>query len=239
LTPPALELRGLGKSVNTPDGVRLLFRDVNFCLNAGEVVGLIGRTGAGKSTLLSIAGTLCRHYEGRVYILGQSLESMSMEATAKLRNERLGFVFQEASLFDRLSVTENVELPIWLRRCPVDEGTYRSRVEQLLEAVDLSSKRTQKVATLSGGEKQKLELVRALSGKPGLLLADEPTSHLDAGSRQVVHHMLLQAKEEGAAVLLATHEPDLKRICDRLFSFKEGRVVEYAEREADDGGDPS
>lgn len=197
---------------------------VDFLARAGEFVAIMGPSGSGKSTLLSILGGLDAPNEGEVWIGGRSLGGMKEAELALLRRRQVGFVFQSLNLVPVLTVAENVALPLVLdgqRGAPV-----QARVEEMLDQVGLTDRKTHRPAELSGGQQQRVAIARALVTRPAILLADEPTGSLDSqNSHEVLHHLRLSSERLGQTILLITHDPVVAAWADRVIFLRDGRLV--------------
>jgi putative ABC transport system ATP-binding protein len=194
---------------------------VSFSLEPGEKIALVGRSGSGKSTLLHLAAGIDLPSGGRVRLCGQDLGSLAEAARTRLRRETVGLVFQFFHLLPHLSVEENVLLPAWIARSE-PEGT-RSRARGLLDRVGLLDRSRDRIDRLSGGEMQRVALCRALLARPQLLLADEPTGNLDDESGRGVMDLLLDlVRQDGAALLVATHSRELAAKTDAVWRLKSG-----------------
>ena len=201
-------------------------RGVTLEIPRGVFQCLIGPSGSGKSTLLHVIGGIDRPTRGEVYVAGVRLNDLSDDQLAEFRNKNIGFVFQLYYLIPRMSILENVELPLVLRGVP-----RQRRREMALEAlrlvgmghVDPRKKPTQ----LSGGEQQRVAIARAIVTKPKLLLADEPTGNLDSATAKVVMDTFLQLKKElGVTIVMVTHNLELLTYCDRYVKMRDGKIVE-------------
>jgi putative ABC transport system ATP-binding protein len=204
-------------------------RGVDLAIDRRELVAIMGPSGAGKSTLLEILGCLSTPSEGRYRLDGTAVESLDGDALARLRGERIGFVFQSFNLLPRMSAQENVELPLVYRRVPRDER--RERAAAALARVGLAERATHRPAELSGGERQRVAIARALVNRPALLLADEPTGNLDTATSEEILRLLLDLHGEGNAVVLVTHDPAIGARAHRLVTLRDGRI-ETDERRA-------
>jgi putative ABC transport system ATP-binding protein len=218
---PIVELRNVSKTFLGSYGVTAL-SNVSFQLQAGERVAVVGRSGSGKSTLLAISGSLERASGGDVLILGQRLSDLPDRAIARLRGQRIGFVFQSFHLLQRLTALENVAEALMYGgvRGPQREA----RAATLLERVGLGDRASHYPHQLSGGEQQRVAIARAIANEPALLIADEPTGDLDPESgREVVSALL----ESGAsrAVLVATHVPEVAAQMERQLQLVGGRLI--------------
>jgi len=216
--------RGLVKKFPIGGGWFTALKDINLEFEAGEFTGFIGPSGSGKTTMLNIIGSLDTPSEGVVEVLGNSIESFSHKAAAKLRNESLGFIFQTYNLLPVYSVYENVEFPLLLLNMPAAER--KKAVLDSLEWVGLTDKKKSRPAQLSGGECQRVAIARAMVKRPVIVLADEPTANLDAENS---HHILKTMKklnnELGTTFLFATHDHKVIGYLKRKISLEDGRVV--------------
>lgn len=198
-----------------------VLKDLSFEVNPGETIAITGKSGSGKSTLLNILGTLEPPTSGELILCGQAARSSS---AAPLRNKHIGFIFQAYHLLDDFSLLENVLMPAKIARKDTSKGSESyERALTLLREVDLLSKASQPTKTLSGGEKQRACLARALGNNPDIILADEPTGNLDSVNSEIVATLLLQAaKNEKKSLILVTHDLDLAQLCDKTFQLKDG-----------------
>ena len=201
-----------------------VLRGANLNLSAGEIVALTGPSGSGKSTLLHIAGLLERPNQGDVRISGQWCGRLGDRARTRMRREALGFVYQFHHLLPEFSALENVMLPQMI--AGTGRRSARQRARALLAKVGLGERESHRPARLSGGEQQRVAIVRALAGRPRLLLADEPTGNLDPETSSAVMDELLRlVREDGLAALIATHNPAIAKRMDRTVLLREGRLV--------------
>jgi ABC-type lipoprotein export system ATPase subunit len=218
-----VDARGLTK---TYDRGRVRALDgVDFRLERGEMVSIVGPSGSGKSTLLHVIGALDRPDSGDVSIDGVDLARAPR--LDHVRADKVGFVFQLHNLVPSLSARENVELPMFARRPPPGRGARRARAEELLALVGLADRGTHLPTEMSGGQRQRVAVARALANDPPLLLADEPTGNLDQESGARVLELLeALRRERGVAVVLVTHDRDLAARADRIVRILDGRVVD-------------
>ena len=201
-----------------------VLRGASLAVGAGETVSLVGPSGSGKSTLLHIAGLLERADAGEVEIGGRACGGLNDRERTAIRRGALGFVYQFHHLLPEFTAEENVMLPQMVARRRRTEASARAR--RLLERVGLANRRDHRPGQLSGGEQQRVAVVRALANRPRVLLADEPTGNLDpATSERVFGELLRLAQEDGLAVLVATHNSDIARRADRMATLREGRIV--------------
>jgi len=197
---------------------------VDLAVAPGELVLLMGPSGSGKSTLLSMIGCILRPTSGRISLNGREVTGLRDEEMAKVRLREIGFVFQDASLLPALTAVENVEMPLELQRIRGAEA--RRRAMALLESVGLGAKANEHPRDLSGGEKQRVGIARAMAANPGILLADEPTAALDlASGRTVFGHLRRLAREEGRAVLVVTHDHRMEEFATRIVKMEDGTLA--------------
>jgi lipoprotein-releasing system ATP-binding protein len=221
---PALELHAVERVFRQAGETLHVLNGVSLSLNPGETVALVGPSGAGKSTLLHIAGLLERPSAGEVLIAGRPCGKMSDAERTELRRRHLGFVYQFHHLLPEFSALENVVLPQMIAGVP--RGKARERARHLLSLVGLSARESHRPARLSGGEQQRVAIVRALANEPRVLLGDEPTGNLDQHTAEEVMHVLVDVvRTAGLAALIATHNLDLARRLDRVVGLEEGRLV--------------
>lgn len=203
-----------------------VLQGLDFELGAGETLAIVGPSGSGKSTLLNLAGTLEVPTSGRVLLGGADVAGLGPDELARMRNQDLGFVFQQHHLLPQLSALENVLLPT-LAGDAGDVSALQARAAQLLERVGLGERADHRPAQLSGGERQRVAVVRALLLKPRLLLADEPTGSLDAVAAGEMGTLLREQSElEGAALLVVTHSASLAATLGRTLTLVGGRFVD-------------
>jgi ABC-type lipoprotein export system ATPase subunit len=226
---PLLELREVTKRFDAgrTDAPAIL-RGLDLELAAGESVAVVGPSGSGKSTLLNIIGTLAAPTSGRVLLEGTDLAGLGPDRLAEVRNRRIGFVFQAHHLLPQCTALENVLVPTLVHSDPSERALARERALDLLDQVGLASLASHRPARLSGGECQRIAVVRALINRPRLLLADEPTGALDAATAETLGELLVRLnREEGVALLTVTHSLRLARRMGRVLELHEGRLHPY------------
>lgn len=202
-----------------------VLKDVNFTMNKGELVAIVGSSGSGKSTLLHTLGGLDQPSSGNVYINGQSLQKLSANQLAHLRNQNLGFVYQFHHLMADFSALENVMMPMLIGKQNKSEA--RDRAEKMLQAVGLSHRIAHRPSALSGGERQRVAIARALVNKPALVLADEPTGNLDQKTTESIFDLIKQLnQEQNTAFLLVTHDLALADKLSRRLIMRDGVLSE-------------
>jgi len=225
-TPPLLELRNVCKSYRSDGGGAVdVLKNVNHTMARGETLAILGPSGCGKSTLLNLIGTLDQPTSGQVLLEGVDLQTLDERGIARIRNRRLGFVFQLHHLLPQCTVLENVLLPTLAdpRARPGAECTQRA--ERLLERVGLADRRHHRPGQLSGGERQRTALVRALINEPPLLLADEPTGSLDRASAESLGDLLAELnREDDVSLVIVTHSPELARRMSLICQIRDGAL---------------
>ncbi|HXC11974.1 MAG TPA: ABC transporter ATP-binding protein [Stellaceae bacterium] len=225
--PPALELRGVRRVFRSGGAEIVVLNGVDLALERGEVVALVGPSGAGKSTLLHVAGLLERPDGGNVLIAGEDCGGLSDERRTLLRRSELGFVYQFHHLLPEFSALENVMLPQMI--AGIGRARAREKAAALLAGVGLMPRAGHRPARLSGGEQQRVAIVRALANDPKILLGDEPTGNLDhATGDGVLGTLIGLVRRTGLAALIATHNLDLARRLDRIVALEDGRLKPMA-----------
>ena len=219
-----LELRAVGRIYKSGAGDLTILRGADLVLRAGEIVALVAPSGTGKSTLLHLAGLLERPDSGAVLVDGIDAGGLNDAARTQIRRDRIGFVYQFHHLLAEFSALENVTLPQMIGG--TSKRIARDRAHDLLSAFGLASREAQLPGKLSGGEQQRVAIARALANKPAVLLADEPTGNLDAGTADVVFAELLKiVRDQGVAALIATHNAELASRMDRVVTLRDGKVA--------------
>ena len=222
-----LEARGLAKTYDTGDAKVLAVRGVDLTIEQGEFVAIMGPSGCGKSTLLNLLAGLDRVTSGEVWLGGERIDQLSETALARLRRDRIGFVFQFFNLMPTLSAIENVELPLLLvghRR-----KDARETASKLLSDLGIGDKYDAAPSQLSGGQQQRVALARALANTPDILLGDEPTGNLDSASAREVLALLRAARDRGQTLLLVTHDARVAAAADRVITLRDGLVFDDTE----------
>jgi putative ABC transport system ATP-binding protein len=219
-----IQIKNLHKSYKMGSSSLHVLKGINFNVEEGELVAIMGSSGSGKSTLLNILGMLDSADEGE-YILDEvPIKDLNETKAAKYRNKFLGFVFQSFNLINYKSALENVALPLYY------QGIARKERQQLaleyLEKVGLKDWATHLPSELSGGQKQRVAIARALASRPKVLLADEPTGALDTQTSYEVMDLIQKINEEGKTILVVTHEPDIAQMCKRIVQLKDGVIIQ-------------
>lgn len=223
--PAAIDIQHLNFSFGEGELRKQVLYDISFQVEAGTVVILMGPSGCGKTTLLTLVGGLRSIQEGDVNVLGHNLDAAGPKELVAVRRH-IGFVFQLHNLLDFLTAQQNVEMSLQLHP-EVDPVTRRRRAQDMLKVVGLGERLNYYPAALSGGQRQRVSIARALVAEPQLILADEPTAALDSTSgRQVVELLQRLAKEQGATVLMVTHDNRILDLADRIVHMEDGRILD-------------
>ncbi|MFU8848939.1 MAG: ABC transporter ATP-binding protein [Opitutales bacterium] len=229
--PPVIELREIHKVYALGGGQEVhALRGISLDFQSGESVALMGSSGSGKSTMMNLLGCLDRPSSGVFRLDGIDVSGLRREQLADLRNERLGFVFQNFNLLARTSALENVEMPMLYHRNPLSGREMRERAMEALGRVGLADRADHLPNQLSGGQQQRVAIARALVNQPRILLADEPTGNLDSATTLDVMQLFQELIAEGLTVILVTHEPELCRFLHRTIVLRDGRIIEDKRR---------
>jgi putative ABC transport system ATP-binding protein len=221
-TGPVLAVRNLTKTYRSGDRELTVLREVSLEIGDGDTCAIVGPSGSGKTTLLGLCAGLDDPTSGSVHIMGQDLSRLDHDQRAALRNQHIGFVFQNFQLIPTLTAIENVLVPLELR----GESGYSDRARELLDRVGLKDRLTHYPAQLSGGEQQRVALARAFVHQPRLLFADEPTGNLDAETSAPIVDMLFDMNARmGTSLVLVTHDPALARRAGRLVRMQGGAIA--------------
>ena len=219
----ALHVKKLSKVYDSAAGRVIALRDVNFKVNKGEFLAIVGPSGSGKSTLLNMIGALDRPTSGRVFIGGVDIFSLSNSEIATIRNRMIGFVFQSYNLINRTTVQRNVELPGIIRG--MSKSNRVRRAKRLLELLGIGDKANFNPSNLSGGQQQRVAIARALMNNPTIILADEPTGNLDTKTgHEVFNFLRILSQKYKRTIVMVTHNPVLAEETDRAIYIKDGTV---------------
>ncbi len=222
-----IELQGIGRTYRRPGGEPVeALRDVSLRIERGDFMAIVGSSGSGKSTLMNVLGLLDRPDTGRYVLEGEDVASLDVNRQARVRNQRVGFVFQAFHLLAGTSALENVELPLLYS----DRADIAGLGRRALESVGLGDRVDHRPSELSGGQQQRVAIARALVNEPDLLLADEPTGNLDARSAAEVMSVFETLNRAGRTIVLVTHDSALAAHCGRVARIEEGRIVSIEER---------
>ncbi len=223
---PLIELSDLWKIYDLGEVKVEALRGVTLDIEQGEYVALMGPSGSGKSTLMNTLGCLDHPTSGSYRLDDKEVADLSRDDRAKLRNRKIGFVFQNFNLLARTSALENVELPLLYSR-QISSRKRRSRATEELQRVGLEDRMDHHPGQLSGGQQQRVAIARSLVNEPAILLADEPTGNLDSRtSKEIIEILRRLNQENGITIILVTHDQDIARHADRILVLKDGRIVE-------------
>ena len=215
-----IEIKGVTKSF----GSLQVLKGIDLCIKKGEIVSIVGPSGAGKTTLLQILGTLDKPDSGSVVVDGIETSTLSTNKLSEFRNRHLGFVFQFHQLLPEFTAIENIMIPAYIAGMKPKEA--RSRAEELLAFMGLSDRATHKPNELSGGEKQRVAVARALMNNPAVILADEPSGSLDSKNKEELHKLFFELRDKfGQTFVIVTHDETLATLTDRTIHLKDGRIV--------------
>jgi ABC-type lipoprotein export system ATPase subunit len=210
-----------------------VLKGVSLAIETGELVALMGASGSGKSTLMNILGCLDRPTSGEYWLEGKEVSYLSSDERALVRNQKLGFVFQNFNLLPRTSALENVAMPLSYSSENLSEREARRRAEEMLAKVGLQDRLDHHPSQLSGGQQQRVAIARALVNRPSVLFADEPTGNLDSRTSEEVLRMFQQLNEEnGITIILVTHDPSVAQHARRIIQIHDGLIVSNSIKEA-------
>ena len=219
-----IELKNVSKIYEIGEETVYALQRANMEIRKGEFVSIIGPSGSGKSTMMNIIGCLDTADEGEYILDGISIKKYSEQELAKIRNKKIGFIFQNFNLLSKLTAEENVELPLIYQKIPAAER--KARVKEALERVELSHRMRHKPTELSGGQQQRVAIARALVTNPTLFLADEPTGNLDSRTGEEIMTLFHQLHNAGNTIVLITHDNHVADEADRKIHIKDGNVEE-------------
>lgn len=218
-----LETHHLVKEYVTGENSVFALNDVSISIEEGEFVAIMGQSGSGKSTFMNLIGCLDIPTSGEYILGGARVSDMDGDQLALIRNQRIGFVFQQFNLLPRTSALENVELPLLYAGVPA--GERKERAMARLEEVGLGDRVDHTPAELSGGQQQRVAIARGLVNNPSLILADEPTGALDSRTSIEIMALMQKLSREGMTIVIVTHEPEIANFSDRIITFRDGRVL--------------
>lgn len=216
-----LTLKNISKNFNTAGNEVCVLKNITMNIDVGEYVSIVGKSGSGKSTLLNIIGTLLKPTQGEIILDGIDLSKSDEKSIAKIRNQKIGFVFQKFNLEPNFTVFQNVELPLIISGA----RNNRQKVAEILATLDLSEKIDTKAKLLSGGEQQRVAIARAIINNPDIILADEPCGNLDTENGNIVMSILEKLHNDGKTVILVTHDEIDSKRAERIITLSNGEIV--------------
>jgi len=219
-----IELIDVSKEYKVGEITTVALREVTFKVCEGDLVAIMGPSGSGKTTLLNMLGLLDRPTRGKIFFEGRDVSKLSDRNLASLRNEKIGFVFQMFNLINRLTVFENIEMPLIPRGIPRNVRVEMVR-EALLKVGGELEWFKKKPSQLSGGQQQRVSIARAIVGNPPIILADEPTGNLDRVSARTVVETFLNLNKEGHSVVVVTHDPEVANCMEKIYVIRDGLII--------------
>lgn len=218
-----IKIHSLRKEYDDEAGKLVALKGINLSILSGEFIAIMGPSGSGKSTLMNIIGLLDKASSGEFLLDGVNVADLSQKKLAKLRRDKIGFVFQSFNLLPRLNVAQNVELPMVYAR--VSRNNRLKKVAEVLKRVGLQDKAKNKSNRLSGGQVQRVAIARALVNNPSLILADEPTGNLDTKTGNEIMHLLKKLNKQGVTIVIVTHNPEIGKYANRVVMVKDGKLT--------------
>ena len=211
------------KNINVKFGKRQILKDLNLKVKKGEYISIIGKSGAGKSTLLNVISTLEKEYSGNVFYENKDIRDYNDFEISNLRNKKIGFIFQNFNLLEDFTVIENIMLPARLTK--IDEIELKEKALRLINKFELDLTKNQYPNELSGGEKQRVSIARALINKPEIIFADEPTGNLDSKMSTEISNILSKLNKDGQTIVLVTHNKELAKSSNKILELKDGMLI--------------
>lgn len=227
-----IQTRNLSKQYQMGESRVMALRDVSLQIDSGEFVAIMGASGSGKSTFMNLLGCLDSPSAGEYQLAGEQVSAMSNDQLAAIRNERIGFVFQQFNLLPRTSAQDNVELPLLYAATGAQERHARALAR--LKEVGLAGRADHHPSQLSGGQQQRVAIARALVNDPALILADEPTGALDTRTSLEIMALMQKLNQQGMTIVMVTHEADIAAFATRIITFRDGSVISDIGNKPDD-----
>lgn len=224
-----IRLTNINKSYKNGDQELRVLKDIDLEVEEGEFLAIMGPSGSGKSTLMNIIGLLDRSTTGNYWLEGEEVSQLSEKKLASVRNDQIGFVFQQFFLLSKLNALQNVELPLIYAGVPANQR--KKLAKRYLEKVELAERMTHLPSELSGGQKQRVAIARALVNTPAIILADEPTGALDTKTGEQIMELLTELNNEGKTIIMVTHEPEVAAYAKRKIVLRDGIITEDSRRE--------
>lgn len=222
-----IQIKGINKYYINGENKLHALKDIDLGIKKGEFVAIMGSSGSGKSTMMNILGCLDKEFEGEYILDGISVGGVKEDNLCKIRNSKIGFVFQSFNLLPKLTTQENVELPLVYAGVHKDEREKRAL--EVLKKVGLEKRVKHKPNELSGGQRQRVAIARALINNPAIILADEPTGNLDSVSEDEIMKLFQELNEQGKTIVVVSHEPEIAKYCKRIVTFKDGKIISDGE----------
>lgn len=222
---PIIKAQQLGKVFKTEDMLSHALQDIDFEIQQGEYVSISGPSGCGKSTLLSILGLLDFPTTGKLFLEGVDVSQLTLDQATAIRNEKIGFIFQQFNLIDELSVFDNIALPLRYAKQPVSDKEIKEKVDYCLDIVGMTSKAKHKPTQLSGGQQQCIAIARALVAEPSILLVDEPTGNLDSKNSDQIMATLEALNKQGTTLCVVTHDMRYAGMAKRKVYLLDGQIL--------------
>lgn len=224
-----IELKNISKKYGTKDNTFYALKNINLEIEEGSFIAIMGRSGAGKSTLLQIIGCLDLFDKGEYILDNYRIQEMHDNQLAKIRNEKIGFVFQDFSLLNQQSVLFNVMLPMYFNKTPYKQ--MKERALHSLEIVGLLEHAKKKAHQLSGGQRQRVAIARAIVNSPSIILADEPTGALDSETSKHIMDLFQKLNKIGLTVVVVTHDQGVADYCSRIITINDGKIIQDKEKQ--------
>lgn len=224
-----IKLKGINKYYTSGEERLHALKNVDLEISKGEFLAIIGPSGSGKSTMIKILGLLDKEFQGNYSLNGEEIKTLNDDLLSKLRNKSIGFVFQDFNLIDRLTIKENIELPMLYMGSGAKKTKHR--VEELLEKVNLKDKIDKYPKQLSGGQQQRISIIRSLVNNPDIIIADEPTGALDSKTSEEIIEIFKELNKEGITIILITHDTNVAKKAKRIVKIFDGELMEVERHE--------